>query len=356
MPYHPSVEALHRLINQLGDEGTSDLHVHAWKPARVERNKKLETLDVSFTGDDIKEWLAHCTQNRPNPLSAHGHHSGSLDTGQYRARATFRHSLQGITASFRVIGSTPTAQTLSLPENIMELARKDSGLIIIYGPTGSGKTTLNARLVDVVNEEFDKHIYIVEEPIEYVFAEKGNTSIVQREVGVHTKSYPSAIADAMRSKPHVILVGEILSTETAKAALHASSTGHLVFTTAHAGSVTEGIQSFIGQFPADEQPLIRTRLSTSLLAVIVQRLLPAIGGGVVAAREVMINSVNFSDIIRKNELQMLHSQLAGHPGCNIMESDLAELVVTGRITHEVALSASKNVNVLDDEIRRRKNR
>lgn len=346
----PSVQALHDLIDQLGRDGTSDAHVHPGKQVRVERSKKLALLDIVFTADDIQEWMAHCTQNRPTPLKAKGHHSGSLDTGTYRARATFRRSINGVTASFRVIGSIPDPATLGIPEQILDLARRDSGLIIIYGPTGSGKTTMNATMLNVVNHEFDKHIYMVEEPIEFVFEESGNTSIVQREVGVHTLDYPSAIQDALRSKPHVILVGEILDPSTAKSALHAATTGHLVFTTAHAGSVTEGIQSFIGQFTADEQPLVRTRLSTSLLAVVVQRLLPTIDGGVVAAREVMVNNVNLADLIRTDMAHMIHAQISSAPGSQTMESDLAKHVVAGVITRDVALSASKNERVLDEEI------
>lgn len=349
-----AVQRLHRLINDFGDQGIGDLHVHPNKQVRYEQAKKLNQISELFTAPEIDELLAHCTQNRPKPLSEKGHRSGSLDTGRYRARATFRHSTNGITASFRVIGEIPDPETLAIPEHILNLARNDSGLIIVYGPTGSGKTTLNATMLNLVNKEFDKHIYMVEEPIEFIFKEIGNTTIVQREVGVHTKDYPSAIEDALRSKPHVILVGEILSPATAKSALHASTTGHLVFTTAHAGSVTEGLQSFIGQFTADEQPLIRTRLSTSLLAVVVQRLVPTVDGKVTAAREVMINNLNFADIIRKDKMEMIHGQMTSSPGCNTLESDLAQLVVDGKITQETALSASKDEKSLTVEIGLRK--
>jgi len=350
------VHRLHQLIDRLGDSKIGDLHIHANKPVRIEKNKTLELIDEIFTPEEINELLGHCMSNRREPLKEKGHRSGSLDTGKYRARATFRMSTSGITASLRVIGETPDARALGTPQQILDLARMDSGLVIIYGPTGSGKTTLNAGMINLINHEFDKHIYMIEDPIEFIFTEAGSTSIIQREVGVHTKDYPTAIEDALRSKPHVILVGEILNPETAKSALHAATTGHLVFTTAHAGSVTEGVQSFIGQFPAIEQPLIRTRLSTSLLAVVVQRLLPSTDGRMVAAREVMVNNLNFADIIRNDSLQMIHPQLANQPGCNTLESDLAELLAQNKITLEVAQSASKNPNALDHEIRRRSHR
>lgn len=345
-------QILHKFIDYLGREGISDAHVHAGKPVRAEISKSLRILDDVFSAEQIKIWLHQCTNGRPDPLSEKGHRSGSLDTGSYRARATFRRSTDGITVSFRTIDKVPRKGDYDIPESLFDLARKDSGLVIIYGPTGSGKTTLNAVMLETVNEEFNKHIYMIEDPIEYKFTESGSTSIVQREVGVHVRDYPTAIEDALRSKPHVILVGEILEPKTAKSALHAATTGHLVFTTAHAGSVTEGIQSFIGEFPAPEQAFVRTRLSTSLLAVVVQRLLPTVDGGVIAAREIMVNNIDFSELIRNDQAHMIHSRLSSSPLCQTMEKDLAALVINRRITRETAMSAAKSAQVLDDEIRK----
>lgn len=344
---HPHVKRLFDFLNESGDEGYADIHVHPDKPARRLRGALLTMADGwsgTFTQDEIETWLRHATVGHPDPLGVRGHCSVAFDTGRYRARGTFRRSMQGLTTTMRLIPATvPTADQVGVPPQIQALTDRSSGLIIYEGPTGSGKTTALAALINKINmDDRGKHIYMVEDPVEFVHRENGHTSIVQREIGVHALDYPTAIEDALRSRPNVVVIGELLNAATAKAALHAATTGHLVFTTAHAGSVTEALDSYIGQFTADEQPQVRSRLATTLLAVVVQRLVPTVDNRLAAAREVLINNTNFSELIRDEKMHMIRGQIAGSPGCFTMEDSLVQLVHEGKIAQETAYAQSKN--------------
>jgi twitching motility protein PilT len=232
---------------------------------------------------------------------------------------------------------------------IQGLINKTAGLILIEGPTGSGKTTAIAALINKINRDKDQHVYLIEDPIEFVHKPVGNSMFTQREIGVHASDFSSGIENAMRSKPNVIVVGELLNPATAKAALHAATTGHLVITTAHAGSVTEAVDSFIRQFPAGEQPQIRSTLAQSLLAVMVQKLVPKIGGGLVPAREIMINSLNFADIIGdEKRSNMIHQSMESEAGCSTLEQSLLDLVIRGVVDYQVALDNARKPKSLQE--------
>lgn len=349
---------LNRLIDECGDTGVSDMHIHPGKAMRRLRSGRLfipEGRDAFYSAEEIGSWLTEATRGRPDPLAERGHVSVALATDRYRVRGTFRKSLQGITVTFRLIpGQVPEAKDIGVPLCIQELMHRDSGLIIVEGPTGSGKTTAIASLIRLVNTAYDKHIYMVEDPTEFVHEEDGATSIIQREIGTHALDYPTAIEDALRSKPNVIVIGELLNAATAKAALHAATTGHLVITTAHAGSVTEALDSFIGQFTADEQPQIRSRLAQSLLGIMVQKLVPTVEGRLTAAREVLLNNIDFAEIIRENQMQMIRSRIAGSRGSFTLEDSLASLVMAGGITEDTALSAAKNPDDLQETLTRKR--
>lgn len=347
---------LHALIDSCGDMRVSDMHIHPNKPVRRLRSGKLvmdEGPEGIFSEEDIAVWLLEATDGEPAPLEALGHASVAMATDRYRVRGTFRKSHAGVTVTFRLIPTViPNADDVGVPQVIQDLIHKDSGLIIMEGPTGSGKTTAIAGLIKKANTEYDKHIYMVEDPTEFVHAEIGATSIVQRQIGAHARDYPAAIEDALRSKPNIIVIGELLNAATAKAALHAATTGHLVITTAHAGSITEALDSFIGQFTADEQPQVRSRLSQSLLAIMVQKLVPAVDGRLQAAREVLINNLNFSELIRDEKAHLIRSQIAGDPNSFTLESSLLNLVKEGKITSVVAMAAAKAPEDMKNELKR----
>lgn len=352
---HPSIIRLFDFIENLGDCNVSDVHIHPDKPVRrLVRGSLIADRDGAFslfTQNEINDWIAYGSRGADNPLGTKGHASIAFDTGVFRVRATFRRSTAGITATFRLIpGEVPNADAIGVPRQIQNLTTRTSGLVMIEGPTGSGKTTLLAGLINKINHESDKHVYTVEDPIEFLHTEQGNSSIVQREIGTHASDYPTAIEDALRSKPNIILVGEILNAATAKAALHAATTGHLVFSTAHAGSITEALESFVGQFTADEQPQIRSRLSSSLLAIVVQKLIPTVDNKLVAAREVLINDANFAELIRTEQGHMVRSQIAGSPGCFTLENSLATLVNQGAISLDSARAHAKDPNSLENDL------
>jgi twitching motility protein PilT len=352
-----AVKRLFDLVDACGRDGISDVHVHPNKPLRrLYRGnlRKAEGPSGIFTQDEIHQWLHFGKPDESDPLGAKGHCSVGMDSGTYRIRCTFRKSTAGTTVTFRLIPSVvPNADAIGVPKIVQALTTRTSGLIVVEGPTGSGKTTLIASLINKINHEDNKHIYIVEDPNEFIHIEDGHTSIVQREIGVHALNYATAIEDAMRSKPNVIVIGELLDPETTKAALHAATTGHLVITTAHAGSVTEALDSFIGKFTADEQPQIRSRLSQSLLAILVQKLVPTKDGKLTAARELLINDLNFSELIRDEKAHMIRGQIASGQGCFTMEDSLADLAAKGAITPEAAMANAKDHTDMQNHLARR---
>ena len=352
------LQHLYAILNMAGSRGISDVHVRAndgiWVVAQGELSHYTEA-GVQAKQEEILAWLSSSESGdaqKVDPLAEKGHASVAFDTGEYRIRGTFRKAVDGVTCTFRLIpGTVPNADAIGTPQIVQDLMKKRSGLILVEGPTGSGKTTAIASLIDLVNRTSAQHIYLVEHPIEFMHIPQMSL-FTQREVGIHTPDYATAIEDALRSKPNVILIGEMLNPATARAALHAATTGHLVITTAHAGSVTEAIDSFIGQFTADEQPQIRSRLSQSLLAILVQKLVPKIGGGLVPARELMLNDPNFSEIIKTGQMHMVRGQMEGSRDNFSMEDSLGLLCKAGLIDIETARAQANDNRSLEEKLER----
>lgn len=353
------------LLNDCGAEGASDLHVQPehgmWREVQGDLQHYDDEKSI-VSEEDILKWMEHSDNyadlHLDSPerlLDGKGHTTVAFDTGTWRVRGSFRKSTVGVSCTFRLIpAKIPTVADVGVPEIIQAISRRTSGLILIEGPTGSGKTTSIAALVNQINETTNRHIYSIEDPIEFHHKPKGSTIFTMREIGVHATDYASAVENALRSKPHIIFVGEMLDNDTKKAALHAATTGHLVITTAHAGSVAEAIDSFIGGFSADEQPQIRSRLGQSLLAVMCQKLLKDVNGRRVAAREVMINNLNFTEIINEGNMNMLHGQMNSTPDSYTLEDDLAQLVMSGQVSVQTALEEAKRPDVLSVELQRKK--
>lgn len=354
------MQQLHEIINMAGQRGISDIHVRPndgiWT---VKQGALSHFTDDQVQADEplIRTWLFESgsgDSKTDDPFGARGHAFAAFDTGLFRVRGTFKQSILGTSATFRLIPSeVPNADAIGVPQVVQDLMKKRSGLILVEGPTGSGKTTAIAALIDLLNRTSSQHIYLVEHPIEFVHTQD-RSMFTQREIGIHAPDYATAIEDALRSKPNVIVIGEMLNPATARAALHAATTGHLVITTAHAGSVTEAIDSFIGQFTADEQPQIRSRLSQSLLAILVQKLVPASVGGLIPVRELMINNPNFTEIIKTGQMHMIRSQMEGSPNMFSVEDSLAQLVIGSQITEEVAFAEANSNSSLKEKLERRR--
>jgi twitching motility protein PilT len=226
----------------------------------------------------------------------------------------------------------PSLDSLNMPPIVRELCNRERGLILVTGPTGSGKSTTLAAMVDIINETWDAHILTVEDPIEFVHPPK-RCLVNQREVGPHTNSFDAALRSALREDPDVILVGELRDLETISLALTAAETGHLVFGTLHTSSAPKTIDRIIDVFPAGQQGQIRTMLSESLEAVIAQTLLKKKGGGRVAATEILVGVPAVRNLIREGKLHQIPSmmQTGQRVGMQTFDMGVADLVKRGLI-------------------------
>jgi len=269
---------------------------------------------------------------------------GIKDVGRFRVNAFYERGR--VSAVFRVLPEKiRTMEELGLPPIVKELCKRDMGLILVTGPTGSGKTTTLASMVEFINQNFEKHIITIEDPIEYVY-ERKKCIIRQRELFTDTPSFSRALRDALREDPDVILVGEMRDRETIKIALTAAETGHLVFGTLHTNTAVETINRIVGVFEEGEQPQIMTELSFVLQGVISQRLLPRIDKpGRVLAYEILVPNTSIRNLIRTNKIHQIYAMMQSgqrESGMITMNQRLAELVRMGIIKKEIAMQASPN--------------
>jgi twitching motility protein PilT len=233
-------------------------------------------------------------------------------------------------------------EQLKLPKICTQFPNKPKGIILVTGPTGSGKSTSLAAMIDRINTERPVHIITIEDPVEYIHSHKQGL-VNQREVGADTRSFATALKYVLRQDPDVIMVGEMRDHETIQAALTAAETGHLVFATLHTNSATESINRIIDVFPPHQQAQVRAQLSLSLEAVMTQKLLPRkTGGGVVLAAEVMMCTPAIRALIRENKVHEMYGvlQVSQKYGMQTINMSLLDLVTSGLITPERALAAS----------------
>ena len=261
--------------------------------------------------------------------------------GRFRVNIHRQRGMNAITMR-HVKSKIRTAEELSLPGVIEKIAALQRGIIIICGTTGSGKSTTLAAMLDYMNKNYSRHIITIEDPIEYEFEDK-NCLFEQREVGLDTSSFYSALVHSLRQDPDVIMVGEMRDRESFEAALTAADTGHLVLTTLHATNATQVITRILDFYPKEEQDPIRESLALNLQATIAQRLLPkAFGGGVVPVNEVMINTTVVRNLLQKNKLDKLPQAIAAgkEDGMLSFNASILERINNGEITEEVGLEAS----------------
>jgi len=228
------------------------------------------------------------------------------------------------------------------------LANRPRGLMLVTGPTGSGKSTTLAAVINKINSEHDGHILTIEDPIEFVHPHK-RCVVNQREVGTDTRSFKNALRAALREDPDVILVGEMRDNETIHLAITAAETGHLVFGTLHTNSAAESVDRMVGVFASEQQEQIRTQLSNSIVAIVTQQLLPKIGGGRIGAVEIMIANSAIRNLIREAKAHQMTSiiQTQNGIGMQTMDQALRDLVLQGSVTYEDAMSRAHNAAELE---------
>ena len=324
------------LLREAADKGASDLHLSAGEPPLLRVHGDLVRIDhPAVTPAQVTE-LVNSIMSDAQRATFEAEHEVDFaceleGKGRFRVNV-FVHS-RGPGAVLRTIPTQiPALDTLHMPPILKELCTRERGLVLVTGPTGSGKSTTLAAMVDVINQTWDAHILTIEDPIEFVHPPK-RCLVNQREVGPHTNSFSNALRSALREDPDVILIGEMRDLETISLALTAAETGHLVFGTLHTSSAPKTIDRIIDVFPAGQQGQIRTMLSESLEAVVAQTLLKKKGGGRVAACEVLIGTPAVRNLIREGKLHQITSmmQTGQRLGMQTLDMGLADLVKRGLI-------------------------
>ncbi|MDZ7630757.1 MAG: type IV pilus twitching motility protein PilT [Gemmatimonadaceae bacterium] len=298
-------QALDALLRALAAQKGSDLHLRVGEPPIVRRDGELVRIGgaAPLGGEQLEQMLlASMPERNREEFLARNDTDFAIDIpGVARFRGNALRDRCGAAAVFRLIPSTIiTAEQLGLSEFEKALCNLSKGLVLVTGPTGSGKSTTLCGMIDLVNRSRTDHIITIEDPIEFVHASK-KCIITQRQVGVHTGSFKTALRAALREDPDVILVGELRDLETIECAIETAETGHLVFGTLHTTTAPSTVDRLIDQFPADRQAQIRTMLSESLKGVISQTLVKKKGGGRAAAREVLLANTAVSNLIREGK-------------------------------------------------------
>ncbi|MEM7452968.1 MAG: type IV pilus twitching motility protein PilT [Planctomycetota bacterium] len=301
-----------KLLEACVKQGASDIHITVGQPPVFRLHGRLRKLETKTLDPD--DTVALMKSISPERCQRELQEVGSADFGfAYGDKARFRVSIfkqRGNIAM--VLRQIPTEMMtpdfLGVPEVFTRLCMRPRGLILVTGPTGSGKSTTLASLVNYINERVDRHIITIEDPIEFFHYHKKST-VNQREVGVDVPSFSEAIRRALRQDPDVILVGEMRDLETIEAAITAAETGHIVFGTLHTNSAQGTVNRLIDAFPGNLQDQIRTQLSTSLIGVLAQTLLPRIGGGRIASFESLVVTPGVSNLIRENKTFRINSMI-----------------------------------------------
>ena len=333
------IDAFFKLMNE---QGASDLHLTSGQPPALRIRGEIERVKYKvLDNDDLRGMLYEIA---PEVKIKQFEETGDIDFGYEipglaRYRANFFMQKNGVGAVFREIPSAiMTAEQLGLPEVVSKLATLPRGLVLVTGPTGSGKSTTLAAIVDVANRTRKDHIITVEDPIEFVHQSQG-CIVNHREVGVHTDSFSTALRGALREDPDVILVGEMRDLETISLAVEAASTGHLVFSTLHTSSAYKTVDRVIEVFPSSEQPLIRSTLSDGLRAVIAQTLFKRIDRkGRVVALEILIANPAVRNLIREAKTHQIPSmiQTGKKYGMILLDDSIMDLFSKGMISAEEA--------------------
>lgn len=341
------------LLEEVIKKKASDLHLQVGLPpmlrvdgalapitgAEILSDEAVEALVFAILDEDQKQILL---KDKEFDFSfAFG------DLGRFRVNAF--HERGNLAAALRLItNEVLTIEQLGLPPIVNKFADYPRGLVLVTGPTGSGKSTTLAAMINKINTERAEHIITIEDPIEYTHRSKKSV-IVQREVHYDTYSFSAALRSALREDPDVVLIGEMRDLETIASAITIAETGHLVFATLHTNSAAQSIDRMIDVFPPHQQPQIRSQLSNILMSVVSQRLVPTIGGGRVAAAEILVATPAVRNIIREGKTHQLEAviQTGAEYGMQSMDKTLAVMVHNGTISYDEARNFAVDLDELD---------
>jgi twitching motility protein PilT len=332
------------------EQGASDCHLSAGEPPMIRIHGDLKKLDHPPLTREEAHALVYDIMNDAQRKAFEETHECDFSF-EMGAVARFRVNVflqrKGEGAVFRTIPTKIlTLEQLEMPPILKQLCEKEKGLILVTGPTGSGKSTTLAGMVDYLNESFEGHILTVEDPIEFVHQSK-KCLVNQRELGPHTNSFANALRAALREDPDIILVGEMRDLETIQLALTAAETGHIVFGTLHTSSAPKTVDRIIDVFPPNQQAQIRAQFAESVEAVITQTLLKKKGGGRVAALEIMTGTTAVRNLVREGKIHQIPGtmQVSQKDGMQTMDMALQNLVSRGLVSKEEAQSKSMNPNL-----------
>lgn len=346
------------VLRQVAERDASDLHITVGVPPIVRIHGDLQSLDYpALKPDDTRHLIFGMLTNEQRQKVENGLEcdlSYSLH-GKARFRVNVFQQRNSIGASFRLVPAViKSLDELQLPPVLETLTRKPRGFVCVTGPTGSGKSTTLASLINIINETRSVHVVTVEDPIEYLHSHK-NSVINQREVGSDTRSFATALKFVLRQDPDVILIGEMRDVETIAAGLTAAETGHLVFTTLHTQDSAQTIDRIIDVFPPHQQQQIRVQLAGTLQGVISQQLLPSKDSqGRVVGTEIMMPTPGIRNMIRESKTHLIYNavQTGQKFGMVTMDQALVDLYRRGKITYETAVSRSVDPRDLKDMLGR----
>ncbi len=349
-----SLEGIVKLAN---DNNFSDVHLGVGEEPRYRaRGEMLRTGWPITDQASFQGWLREMlSPAQIDAFQREKEFDGSHSFPFVRVRINLLDSLRGPALVLRLIPQTiASLAELGLPEVLQELASRPKGLVLVTGPTGSGKSTTLAAMIDWINRHMTRHILTIEDPVEFVHTSR-ESLIRHREVGQHTKLFHNALRAALREDPDVILVGEIRDGETLATAIEASQTGHLVFGTLHTNSAVKTVERVLGMVPASEQESLRRALSESLLGVVAQGLLKTTDGKRTAYHDILINTDACKDYIQRGELEAIEEIMSrsGFDGMQTANQALQKLVEAGRVEAADALAQSLRPNELAQALRGR---
>ncbi len=348
---------MHQLLKVMIEKGASDLHITTGSPPQLRIDGKLHPLKMPPLAPQETKQL--CYSVLTDAQKHRFEDTNELDLSfSVQKLSRFRGNVfvqrGNVSGAFRAIPfKIMTMEELALPPIVTELSRKPRGLILVTGPTGSGKSTTLASIIDSINQTRNEHIVTIEDPIEYLHAHKG-CIVNQREIGADTESFKTALKYILRQDPDIVLIGELRDLETIEAALTVAETGHLAFATLHTNSAVQTINRIVDVFPPYQQSQIRAQLAFVLEAVMCQALLPrANGAGRALALEVMVPNAAIRALIRDDKIHQLYSQMQvgqGKSGMQTMNQSLASLVMKRLIDIETAKSRSSDIDELQQLI------